>query len=147
MGRSDQRCGQLVVLLVQDEGEYIHLVLADGDKGDARSMIEDGKGEGDAFGGRLGRVVEIGNPSVSFGEQLVAWEKGASVAVWTDAEKDKVKDGEARRVLLGELVDELLFVGICEFLEIVELSCVDGVDVGRGDGNMVKELGHAELVV
>ena len=137
----------MCVWLVENEGKDIYLVLASGNKCDTRGVVENGKGEGDTFWGRLWRVADIGDPSVTFFEELVAWEKGASVAVWANSQEDKVKDGEARRVLLGKLVDELLFVGIRELLEIVEVCGVDGVDVGGGDGDVVKELCHAEMVV
>lgn len=137
----------MFVWFVEYEGECVHLALSGSDKGETRSVVEDGKGEGDALWRGLGRVVEIGYPPVTFGEQLVAWEKRAGVAVRTDSEKDEVKDGEASRVLLGELANELLFVSICKFFEIVEKIGVDGVDVLRGDGDMVEQLGFAETVV
>ena len=103
----------MLLWIVQNEGEYIHLALSGGDKGDTRGVIKDGKGEGDALWGRFRRVVEIGDPSVGFGEKFVAWEKRAGVAVLTDTKEDEVKDGEASRVLLSKLANELLFVGIC----------------------------------
>lgn len=60
------------------------------------------------------------------------------MAVWTDPKEDEIKDGEAGRVLLGELVNELLLVGVCEFFEIVEKSGIERVDVPRGDGDVVE---------
>lgn len=110
-------------------------------------MVEDGEGKGDAPRGRLRRVLEISYPSVAFGEQLVAREERAGVAIRTDSKKDEVENGEAGRVLLGELVDELFFVGICEFFEIVEKSGVERVNVRRGDGDVIEQLGLAEIVV
>ena len=42
----------------------------------------------------------------------MAGEERGGVAVGADAEEDKVKDGEARRVPLCELLDELFLVRI-----------------------------------
>jgi len=136
-----------VLWLVQHEGECIRLARTGSDKGDARSVIKDGEGKGDALWGRLGRVLEIGHPPVAFGEELMAWEKRAGVAILADPQEDEVKNGKASRILLGKLVNELPFVGICKFFEIVKVGGIDRVDVPRGDGNMVKQLGLAEVVV
>lgn len=132
---------------VEYEGKYIDLALSGSDKGETRSVVEDGKGKGDTAWGRLGGVVEISYPSVAFGEQLVAREKRAGVAIRTDSKEDEVKHGEASRVLLGEFVNELLFVCICEFFEIVEKSGIERVNVRRGDGDVLEQLGLAEVVV
>lgn len=57
------------------------LALARRDERDAVRVIQDGVGERDARGGRLGRVVEPGDPAVHLVQQRVAREERAGVAI------------------------------------------------------------------
>ena len=83
------------------------------------------------------------------GEERVAREERRGVAVGPDAEQDEVEDGEARRVLHRELLDELLLVRVRELLEVVEQVWVNRVDLRGRDArrDLGEELAHAERVV
>lgn len=75
-------------------------------------------------------------------------EEGAGVAVGAAAQKDEVEDGEADGVTAGEAADERLFVLVGEFLGIVEVGGVDGMDGGLlVGGDLVEELGFQEAIV
>lgn len=127
----------------------VGLACAGRDERDARCMVEDGVREGDALGGWLGAVVDVRDPSVLLAEELVAGEEGRDVAVGTEAEEDEVENGEAGRVLHGELLDELLLVRVRELFEVTEEVRVDGVDGGLGPsgGELGEELADAEPMV
>lgn len=127
----------------------VGLACAGRDERDARCMVEDGIREGDALGGWLGAVVDVRDPSVLLAEELVAGEEGRDVAVGTEAEEDEVENGEAGRVLHGELLDELLLVRVRELFEVTEEVRVDGVDGGLGPsgGELGEELADAEPMV
>ena len=127
----------------------ICLVRAGRDKGDASAMIKDGEGKRQALRGWLGAVDDVRDPARLLRQEWVSWEEGAGVAVRTDTEEDEVEDGEARRVLHGELLDELLLVRVRELFEVTEEVRVDGVDGGLGPsgGELGEELADAEPMV
>lgn len=130
----------------------LHDVLlagAGGDKGDADGVRDDGQRQGDSLGGRLGRVLDGGDPGVGLAEQLVAGEEGAGVAVGPAAEQQQVKDGQADRVARGEAGDERLLVLVGELLDVAEVLRVDGVHGGGllVRGQLVEQLGLDQGVV
>ena len=110
-------------------------------------MVDHRVGERDAARGRLGRVLDVRHPAVGLRQELVAWEERGRVAVGADAEQDEVKDGEARRVLLRKLADQLLLVCVRELLEVVQQRWVDRVDVLWRDGHLGVERILRKLVV
>ncbi len=133
--------------IVQDGAEGLCLSSAGRDERDAGGVVDNGKGECDAAGRGLGRVLDVGDPAVLLREERVAGEERGGVAVGADAEEDEVKDGETRRLLLRELPDELFLVRVCELLEVVEQVGVDGVDVLARDGHLRVERARGEVVV
>ena len=132
---------------VQDIGQNLYLARAGGDERDARGVVDDGEGERHATRWRLGRVLDVRHPAIVLRQELVSREERGRVAVGADAEEDEVKDGEARRVPLGELLDELLLVRVRELLEVVQLRLVDRVDVVARDGHFGEERVEREFVV
>ena len=110
-------------------------------------MVDDRERERDTAGRGLGRVLDIRDPAVLLGEELVAREERSGVAVRADAEEDEVKDREARRVLLCKLPDELFLVRVRELFEVTEQLCVDRVDVLGRNRNLRVEQALGEVVV
>ena len=139
--------GQTLLRIVEDSAEGLCLTSATRDERDARGVVDHGEGERDAAGRGLRRVVDVRDPAVLLREERVAGEERGGVAVGADAEEDEVKDGEARRLLLRELPDELLLVRVRELLEVVELVRVDRVDVLGGNGHLRVERALGEEVV
>ena len=141
------RSGQTQLGGVQDGVQDLHLSRASRDERDTGGVIDHGVGERHAARGRLGRVLDVRDPAVGLREELVAREERGRVAVGADAEQDKVKDGEARRVLLRKLVNQLLLVRVRELFQVVLQRWVDRVDVGWRDGHFGVERVLRELVV
>ena len=110
-------------------------------------MVDHGEGERHTARWRLGRVLDVCHPAVVLRQEFVAREERGRVAVGADAEQDKVKDGETRRVPLRKLLDELLLVRVRELLEVVSQRIVDRVDVLGEDGHFGVERVLRELVV
>jgi hypothetical protein len=133
--------------VVQDFAEDFHLSSASRNECDAGGVVNHRECERDTVGRGLWRVLDVRDPAVLLREEFVAREERGGVAVGADAEEDKVKDGEARRVLLRELPDELFLVRVRELLSIVELLRVDRVDVLGRDGHLRVERVLGELVV
>lgn len=77
----------------------------------------------------------------------MAREERSGVAIGANAKEDEVKDGEARRVLLCKLPDELFLIRVRELFEVVEQRCVDRVDVLGKNRNLRVEQALSELVV
>lgn len=63
------------------------------------------------------------------------------------AEEDQVKDGESGRVLVREGFDELRFVLISKFFDVVKEGGIDFMNVGWGDTGLREEFVVDELVV
>ena len=133
--------------MVQDVAEDFHLTSTSRDECDAGSVVDHREGKRDTAGRGLGRVSDVRDPAVLLREELVAREERGGVAVGADAEEDEVKDGEARRVLLRELPDELFLVRVRELLDIAEQLRVDRVDVLGKDGHLRVERGQGKVVV
>lgn len=134
---------------VEDLLHDILLAAAGGNKSDADGVRDDGQRQGDSLGGRLGRVLDGGDPGVGLAEQLVAGEEGAGVAVGPAAEQQQVKDGQADRVAGGEAGDERLLVLVGELLDVAEVLRVDCVHGGGllVRGQLVEQLGLDQGVV
>jgi hypothetical protein len=145
--RPHTRSGQTKLGGVQDILQDAHLFRASRDECDAGCMVDHRVGERHAAGGRLGRVLDVRHPAVALRQKLMAREERGRVAIGADAEQNKVKDGKARRVLLGKFADQLLLVGICELFQVVLERYVDRVYVGWRDGHFGVERVLRELVV
>jgi hypothetical protein len=103
MDQRDSRCGSIVseevdlprgddfdstrreslVWTIQHALEDLLLARTGRDERYAVRVVDDGEGEGDADGGGLGRVGQVGDPSVLLVEELVAGEQTARVTVGT----------------------------------------------------------------
>lgn len=114
--RSDSARGQPFFGPIQDSLQHVLLSRTGRHERDLRSMIDHRVREGDAFGRRLGRICDPGDPALFLRQEGVAREQGRGMPVWPHAEHDEVENGEPRRVLLRELLDELLLVVLCDFL-------------------------------
>lgn len=90
--------------------KHVLLGFSGHDKRNTVCMVDDGERKRDSLRWRFGRVFEVGDPSVGFGEQFVTGEEGTSVSVRSHAEQDQVEHGESSGVLLGKERDELFFV-------------------------------------
>lgn len=110
-------------------------------------MIENGERQGDPFGWWFGTIRDISYPSIFFREKFVPGEEGCGMPVWTDAQKDEIKDGESGRVFVCEFLDELFFVFVCEFFEVVFQGVIDRVDLGGWDGDFGEEILDTETVI
>jgi len=77
----------------------------------------------------------------------VVWEQRSRVAIWPDAEQDEVEHWEARRVLRGELDDQLAFVRVNELLDVAEEGGIDVMNVSERDIDFREEDIHSEFVV
>ena len=69
------------------------------------------------------------------------------MAIWPDADQDEVEHWETGGVLRGELKDQLAFVRVNEFLNVVEEGGIDVMDVFGRDIDFGEEDIHDEFVV
>jgi hypothetical protein len=157
--RPNARGRQAVLRHVEHGVQSIRLIRSRGDERHAGSMVKHGVRESQPSRWRFRAVGDVRHPSVVLGQERVAWEEGARVAVRADTEQDEVEGGETGRVLGRELADELLLVGVCDILERVlgvherlgrgwvDELWVDSVDVFLWNGDFGPEVGRAERVV
>jgi hypothetical protein len=110
--------------------ENLLLARACANKRYARGVLHDRKGERNALGRRLGRVLDAEHPGVRLAKLRVAGEKTASVSVRSTAEEQQVEERQFDAVARGEDGDESLFVSVGGFLRVVEQVLVDGEDFG-----------------
>jgi hypothetical protein len=139
--------GKALLWLIEDCLERIRLALASRNECDARSVVDHRVREGDPARRRLGRVFHPGHPAILLGEERVPREQRRGVPVRTKTEEDQVKDGEARGVCGGKLLDKLLLVRIGEVVEVVEQGNVQRVNVFGWDRNFGEKLRHAKMVI
>lgn len=77
----DPRARQSLSRPIQHLLQDLLLALAARHERHTVRVVENGESEGDARRGRLGRVVQPGDPAVNFVEEGMAWEEGTGVAV------------------------------------------------------------------
>lgn len=122
--------------MIEDIAYHVDLFLAGCDENDSSGMVDDREGKGDSLWRGFGRVVDVGDPSVFFCEELVTGEEGSGVTVGTHTEEDEVEYGEAGSILLCKLVDEFLLIRVGELFEVVEEGWIDGMYICRGYGDL-----------
>lgn len=69
------------------------------------------------------------------------------MSIWTDTEEDEIEYGETGGVFLCEFTDELFFVGVGQFFEVVEEGCIDCVDVFGWDRGVAEEFLRCKTVI
>ena len=127
--------GKALLRLIQHGVERVCFIRTGRDKRDPGRMIENREGECDSLRRRLGAIGDVRDPTRLLGQERMSWEERAGVPVGADAEKDEVEDRETRRVLLGKLANELLFVCVRDFLECVLVRRISSSGFDQGGIN------------
>lgn len=147
----DETTGKTAAFVVgfEDFLEDFLLGAARGDECDLVRVRHDRQCQGDSPCWRLGAVFDRGDPGIRLAQELVAGEQTARVPIRTTAQQDQVEDGRLDRVLAGETRHERLLVLVGQFLRVVEVLDVDGVD-GRCAlfaGDLIEEVFLQKAVV
>ena len=115
--------------IVHDLGKNILLAFSRSHERDFACVVNDRIRQRYPLGRWFWRIVYASDPSILFGQQLVAWEQRSSVPVRPKAEQDEVEDRKSCRVPRCELQDQLLLVRVGELFEIVKEAGIDVMDV------------------
>jgi hypothetical protein len=135
----DSRRRQAILRSVEDLAKYLHLLFPCRDEYNAGGVVYYRVSEGYSLGRRLRGILQVCDPTVFFGQQLMPGEERRGVPVRTHSEEDQVEHWEARGIFLGEFMNELLLVRVGKLFEVVEQRDVEDMDVMRGDGYFGKE--------